>query len=308
MKKIFLLIIILSAFSCETVIYPELNDAAEIIVVDAWLVHNKPTQEIRLTRSQPYFDNTEPQMITGAEVTVLDIETGLLYEFQEGEKSYRWTADSTFGVIGHNYRLTVDVEGETFEATARLGRVPQVDSVVFRHNPKDYDILEPYFTAEFFATDPAGLGDAYWIKAWKNGVFLNKPSEINIAFDGGFGEGQEVDGVVLHKTVRKDYLNPMEERTDRKNYYYPPYDLGDSIYVEIHSIDPAAYDYLSVVKTQTDREGGFAELFAIPLANVTTNLRSTDPLSATPIGGFFNVSAVASNGSRLTEEIVSKFQ
>ena len=306
MKKITLLVLVVCAFGCEMTIHPELETPAEIMVVDAWLIHNQPEQHIKLTRSQGYFDDSEPQQITGAFVQVEDLTSGEIFTFSETPMGYQFTNDSTFGEIGHDYQLTVEVAGEAFVAQAHLGAVPLVDSVVFRHNPEDFNILSEYYSAEFFATDLPGIGNTYWIRAWKNEWLLNKPSELNIAYDAGFGAGQQVDGKVFHQTIRRDYLNPLEEREDRANYYYPPYDIGDSIYVEIHSIDPATYDYLSAVRTQTDRPGGFSELFAVPLANVTTNLHSVDPNSNTAIGGFFNVAAVSGGGRKLTADLANQ--
>jgi hypothetical protein len=51
---------------------------------------------------------------------------------------------------------------------------------------------------------------------------------------------------------------------------------------------------------QTDRPGGFAELFSTPLANVSTNVTNLDP-NGTKAVGFFNVSAVSGLGKKLEE-------
>ena len=308
MKKYLFSLLIVCLFACETVIYPELDQPAEILVVDAWLIQGQPSQLIKITRSQSYFETAAPSLVHGAQVTVSDLETGDQYAFVDSDSGYVWTAAEAFGTIGNTYQLTIEFEGQTFEATAHLGDVPEIDSLVFRHNPEDFNILESYYSAEFFARDLEGVGNAYWIKTWKNGSFLNKPSEINIALDAGMGSGQDVDGLVFHQAIRKDHINPLEERPDRANYYYPPYDIGDSIYVEIHSIDEAAFDYLTAVKIQTNRPGGFSELFAVPLANVTTNLRNMDPTSNTAIAGFFNVSAVSSASAQLTEELAQQLK
>ena len=308
MKKSILLLLVVYALGCEMTIHPELESPAEILVVDAWLIHNKQEQVVKLSKSQGYFEDQDPEPITGALVKVLDQTSGVVYNFAETDLGYRYTADSTFGVIGHEYQLSIEVEGDSFSAKARLGAVPAVDSVVFSHNPEDFNILSDYYSAEFFATDLQGDGNTYWIKTWKNGILLNKPSEINIAYDAGFGAGQQVDGVVFHKSIRRDFINPLEEREDRANYYYPPYDIGDSVYVEIHSIDQVAYDYLVAVKTQTDRPGGFSELFAVPLSNVITNVQRTDRNSSTPVAGFFNVAAVSAGGKKLTQQLANQLQ
>jgi len=57
---------------------------------------------------------------------------------------------------------------------------------------------------------------------------------------------------------------------------------------------------LNEVAIQTNRPGGFAELFAQPLANVSSNILVADESSETTKAiGFFNVSAVSSEGRKL---------
>ncbi len=73
---------------------------------------------------------------------------------------------------------------------------------------------------------------------------------------------------------------------------------GDSAYVEIHSLSDAAFDFLNQVIIQTNRPGGFGELFASPLANVPTNIVKKSS-GGTPAIGFFNVSAVSGLGKSL---------
>ncbi len=294
-------------FSCEKTIYPELDTPENIIVVDAWVSQNMERQIIKITRSQPYFDNSAPQKIPGALVEIEDLENGDIYSFLEGNEYYYWDpATAPFGEIGHNYRLVVTVDGETFEAFSRLGRVPPVDSVSFTYNEKDIIFNEDYYTAEFMASDPMGIGDAYWIKTWKNGNYLNKPSELNFAFDAGFSTGQSLDGQAFIIPIRRDLLNPYDENPENKSEFLPPYAVGDSVYVEIHSIDPQAFGFLYEIYLNTSRPGGFAELFSSPLANTTTNLASTVENSPTNIAGFFNVSAVSSGGRKLTQELADK--
>ena len=47
----------------------------------------------------------------------------------------------------------------------------------------------------------------------------------------------------------------------------------------------------------------FAELFAMPLTNSSTNLKSANKNSITNVAGFFNVAAVSASGKRLTQKI-----
>jgi hypothetical protein len=301
MRYIYLIALAFALLSCETTIHPELEQAGKIIVVDAWVNQKMERQTISVTRSQPYFDSSTPEKISDAEVVVHDLTTGEVYLFEEGDDAYYWQPTSSpFGAIGHQYRLTVTVDGETFEAFSRLGRVPPIDSIEFSFNKKDILVSEDYFTAEFKALEPAGVGDTYWIKAWKNGHHLNKPGELNMTYDASFTSGQSVDGQQFIIPIRKDFINPLDQNPEKENEILPPYEVGDSVYVEIHSIDPMAYEFLFGVYFHITRPGGFAELFSMPLANATTNILNLNKDSETIAAGFFNVSATSGRGQRLT--------
>jgi hypothetical protein len=50
---------------------------------------------------------------------------------------------------------------------------------------------------------------------------------------------------------------------------------------------------MNELRIQTDRPGGFAELFAVPLSNIPTNIYNVNP-SGNEALGFFCVSAVSS--------------
>ena len=91
----------------------------------------------------------------------------------------------------------------------------------------------------------------------------------------------------------------LEFQEDENGDFQAPFLPGDSIYVELHSITNEAFFFLSEVQFQTDRPGGFAELFATPLSNVVTNIIPSDENAE--VVGFFNVSAVSGNGKRLVE-------
>lgn len=310
MKKfIILFITTISLAACETTLYPDLDQAESVLVIDAWLTNEAKRQEIRVTRSLPYFENRLPELVTGATVQVEDLNTGEVTIFSQGADCYFWEPDTDpFGTVGHQYRLSVTVDGETFEAYSRMGRVPPIDSIAFRYNPANMLIKQDYYTSEFIATDPQGIGDAYWIKVWKNDIFLSKPGELNVVYDASFTPGQSVDGELFILPIRKDFLNPTDQVPGKSSEFLPPYLPGDSIRVEIHSLDPAAYDFLFGVYYHISRPGGFLEIFSLPLANAITNLKNTDPQSAARTVGFFNVSAVSGRTQQLTSEIAQKAQ
>jgi len=286
-------------FSCEKVINPTLQPATPVLVVDAWINNKTEKQIVLLTMTQPYFDSSLPAGVSGAAVSVQDVTDGVtVYHFTENPSvhgSYEWTPSSVnFGTIGHQYKLTILLNGETFVASSYMGRVPAVDSITFSQQGNNSNSKTIKYYGQFWATDPKGPGDTYWIKTTKNDTLLTLPGEINIAYDAGTSIGGDADGVVFISPVRRKItprLSSNQASTDS------PLILGDSVYVEINSISLAAFNFLGQVITQTNRPGGFGQLFSTPLANVSSNLSNVNP-SGSPIVGFFNTAAVSGRGVR----------
>jgi hypothetical protein len=283
---------------CETIIDPNLADAPPITFVDAWITDKYEPQLIRLKTTLPYFEDEEFPGISGADVRIIDNENQeyIFVESEENVGDYVWIPpndSSTFGKLGNEYLLTITINDVILQSQSKMNRVPAIDSVNFRYEKGNTFFPESYF-AQFFATDPEGPGDTYWIRAYKNGEFLNKPNEINIAYDAGFSAGSEIDGIGFVQPIR-DGINPFEQ--DENDNFLSPYDPGDSVYVEIYSITNTAFFYLTQVAIQIDRPGGFAELFATPLSNVVSNIVNTT--NEEPVIGFFNVSAISGMGAWL---------
>jgi len=288
--------------SCEDQIDPTLESAESQVVVDAWLNNKAGQQVINITLSQNYFDNTLPPGLSGATVVVRNLRSGRLFSFIETntDGDYRWTPAAPadrLGQPGDQFELDIQLGNERFVAESRMGRVPAIDSVTFSFEEDDAFLPDSSYTAEFWAVDPAGSGDTYWIRAYKNGQLLNKPSEISVAFDAGFSNGGNFDGITFIPPLRTS-INPFDE--DENEEILSPYKIGDSVYVELNSITEEAFNFLNEVRIQTDRPGGFSELFAAPIANVSTNIRNTNA-NGRRVLGFFNVAAVSGAGKRLVQ-------
>ncbi len=290
--------------ACETTIYPTLEHADPILVVDAWINNLPGKQTIVLTQTQSYFDNTLPTGVSGATVTVTDSQ-GRIFNFVEDTSTagnYVWTptGSEVFGKIGQSYSLKVIVKGESFISSSKMSRVPPIDSITF-DTTKQTGSNKTVIRGQFWATDPVGPGDTYWIKAYKNGVLLNKPAEINYSYDAGFSAGGETDGVTFITPIRRGINAQDKDTSSGATGNLSPFKLGDSVNVQIHSITLASYNYLDQLVTQTDRPGGFSELFAKPLANVSTNITNANTAGSAVVG-FFNTAAVSSLGKRYVKK------
>lgn len=304
MKKIFahsIFILALAFISCETVIDPNLESAEPVLVVDAWLTAHPKDQIIKLSQTQPYFQSSAPVGLSSATISLKNDSDGRTFTFLETATtgSYRWqpaSATDSLGQVGDSFTLSISVGSDSYTSAAKIGRVPKIDSVTFTYQEPSGFIPEHYF-GEFWAKDPIGTGDAYWIKAWKNDTLLLRPSEINLAFDAGFTEAGGIDGITFISPIRQA-ISPFD--VDDDGNLISPYMPGDSVYVEIISLNKAAFNFLYEVSIQTDRPGGFAELFASPFANVPTNIFNTNANGKKAVG-FFNIGMVNGLGKKFVE-------
>lgn len=280
--------------ACEDIVDLELEEGRIELVVDAWISNDSSVQEIRLRNTAPYFANAAAPAVTGATVNVTDSQgNSFNFEDRNNQGNYTWipAAGSVFGTIGETYTLTIQSADITYTASATLFPTVPVDSITYEFREESLGVAEGYY-AQFFGRDIPGLGNTYWIKTYKNGNFLNKPQEINIAYDAGPSAGAEVDGLIFITPIREAinrFPDTGDDATD--DFSVPPYMLGDTIRVEIYSIPNEAFNYLERARTQLTL--GDATLFAEPPSNIPTNIESS--MAGESPQGFFVVSAVSNN-------------
>ncbi len=284
----FLFLLILTATSCEDKIDIEVDPLSEQLVVDAWITNQPGPQTIKLSMTQPYFDNTLPLGVSGATVTVAS-SAGAIFQFLETENgNYVWTpqGNETIGEAGTNYGLQVTIDGQNYGSVSTMNPVPAIDSINYEFR-EDEAFGPDGIYAEFFARDLVGAGDTYWVKTFKNGVFLNKPDEISLAFDAGFSAGGSVDGLIFITPIRES-INRIPDEDTADDMEVAPWDIADEIRVELHAINNIAFFFLSSAQQQiTNGNNG---IFSQPVINTTGNVFRED---GEQVLGMFNVAAVS---------------
>ena len=199
-----------------------------------------------------------------------------------------------FGPVGTEYTLSITLaNGQRYTSTTRMEDVPVIDSIVSEYREDEVFGPDGYY-AQFYSRDLPGLGNTYWIKTYKNGMFLNDPFEINIAYDAAFDAGGMLDNFVFITPIR-ELINPIltDEQIEDE---IAPYTPGDRIRVEIHSISNAAFDFMEVARDQL--QNGSNGIFAAPIANTVGNIESLDTDEV--VLGIFNVAKV--NSAEITVE------
>lgn len=272
---------------CEDVIQVNVINKSPKIVVDAFVNNQIDTQTVRLTRSIGYFDSTgkEP-IITHAQVAIVDQSASIpkLFVFKYAYNGkYQFVPNQTTGdtfTVGHDYALLVVVDKDTLVSFSRLNPTTVIDSlhlVDVVGNGPPINTTGKY--VELYANDRVGQGDFYWIKTFRNDTFSNSINQLNISADmGNTSNGQ--DGKLFIYPVRYNQVND----------FLRSYKTGETVRLEIHSINAVVFAWFNLVINE-NRNGG---LFATPPANIFSNVISFNPNKKVSVGGCFCMSAVCS--------------
>ncbi|MBO0932772.1 DUF4249 domain-containing protein [Fibrella aquatilis] len=281
LKLAVVLISLWGLMGCETIIDANIASGPTQLAVDAWLTDQPGQQRITLTQTANYFNNGPSTPATSASVVVGD-NTGRTFAFTDPDNDgvYTWkpasTRDTTrLGIIGRTYTLGIQYQGNTYVSVAQMPRTTSIDSLIFRKKTITPVSKEEGYRSEFYATDPAGAIDYYYLRYYRNGVLQNRPQDISLAYDGAFRGSANTDGLMFIRPIRQS-LNPEKL-----------FALNDTMRIEMRTMTAEGYLFWELLRAQLQNAG----LFATPPANVPSNIRNTNAAGPAAVG-FFLVSPV----------------
>ncbi len=252
-----LLLLLAGLAGCEDEVDVKLDEGQTLLAVDGWITNQPGPYTIRLTTTAPYFNNAATPRAQGATVTVTDSEGGreVLQEVEPGN----YQVSTLRGKVGNAYTLDIRWNGQEYTARTEIRRVPPIDSLGIRFRKGGGFVEEGYYVY-YFGPEPAGTGDNYRFKQYRNDTLLNGPEDLS------FSDDQLVDG---------NYISNFEVNSD-------PYALGDTVRMETWSITRDAFLFYSELQQQIFNGG----LFSNPPANVRTNVFNKNPDGPQAVGWF----------------------
>lgn len=273
---------LIALMSCEDPIQVKLDKGKELLVIDAFINDLRQPQQIRVTYSQNYFDNSQNVIVVpDAQVYLKDLTANVTYTFtysNNGYYTYTLSPTDTITRVNHLYQLEVKYKGYTYTAQSVQKRTAIIDSIQVKYEKNNFTGKEGY-KCILWGRDVVGLvPDFYWIKSFRNGKFFGKTSDINLAYDGASGGsgGVRADGYVFTPNIA-EAITPGGEFFQK----------NDTCRVEIHSISKECWDMFNQIITNTNNQG----LFATVLENTKTNIVTPSDASLKAVG-FFNVASV----------------
>jgi hypothetical protein len=244
----FLSICILLLSSCEDVIQLDLEFSESRIVIEAALNASSQTATVLISRTNDFYDNTEPENVSGAIIT-LQGETGNTYTFLEASPGI-YVAENVIASTEELFHLNVEVEDMVYEATSIVPSAVNLKEITQSNFPSGPFGDEGTILLSAIWDDPAGAENFYRIRTYIDGIF--QPNNYTILTDNLAGDGTEI-------------TTPIQKR----------FDENTTVTVELLSTDDVYYDYFFQVASLSG-EG----------ANSTTPYNPTGNFSNDALGYF----------------------
>jgi len=289
---IFILLIVIT--SCEKVIDYKVSDGEVQYVIDAFVTNDTGVQTIKLSYSQNILNSSNVKPILGATVKVvnrifipgvIDTSRTFIFNDEKNDGNYIWKPNPSdifpFGIPLTQYDLSVTIKGEEFIATSFMDSTVDItnaisDTLLEADSSFGRTVRKGYVLTMKPTRDLAGRPNGYWFKTFRNGKFLNRPSQLNLAYDAAFGPG--FDGIFFIAPIISN-LTPDTVRFNK----------GEVVTVEVHSIGLGGIFYLNQVQREIQNTG----IFASPPSNISSNIAAKDKNSKRIVLGGFVASAVS---------------
>jgi len=249
----------LSLSSCLDAVDIDIPEGRPILVVEGQITDQATPGWVKLSMTQAYFKDTQAPVVRGATITLTDDQGSrdVLREVSPG----LYQGDGTVrGRVGGRYTLTVEADGQTYQADTEIKRTPEIDSVSVEYKQGQHFFDDGYY-ALYNGPELPGVGDYYRFKVFKNGKLFNDPGDLIVRSD------ELVDGNYIGRVQLND----------------EPLVRGDKLKVELNAIPRDYFYFLNEMFGQINNVG----LFATTPANVRTNIRNVNPSADKPAVGYF---------------------
>lgn len=217
-KNILAVIIVTTLISCEEVIDIDLNSSNPVLVAEG-VINTGSTAMVKLSYTTDYFDTEQAHAEENATIVISDNEgnSEILLHIADG----LYLGSEIIGTSNNQYMVTIQNNGEEFEATSFLYPPSEILKVIFEKNETvkpgqndSYNIITNF-------KDDTSSRNYYMFKYWING-------EIET------GSYYLIDDEYYENTGEIEY-SPMR----------PNFELDDEILIELYSIDEETYIYYS---------------------------------------------------------------
>ncbi|AHM60456.1 hypothetical protein D770_10995 [Flammeovirgaceae bacterium 311] len=259
-RYIFLLLLVIAAASCRELVTLDLPLQEARLIVEGHLIDTEGPHTVKLTLSQDYFSTAPVPVVEDAVVTISDNAGNVEQLVYTGNGVY--ATQSLQGVVGRSYNLSIDWQGQQYASSGTLMPKGIVDSLSVNF----YEAVPPVFDAGYYITlygiIPEEAADYYRVKVYENDSLYNDRTDLLVP-DSRFVPSRIVEQLQY------------------------PFQPGDTVRLELYSLDAAMYNYYVELRSLLFNDGG---LFSPPPRNPTSNVINLTNPDNQPLG-FFQVAS-----------------
>lgn len=214
----------------------EYHDIEPLTVIEAELTQDGV--RIAITMTTPMDEPMDRTRLTDANVTLFDLTSETEFILKSDQDGY--FSDPTPGITGHNYRLTVERNGISYQSETRMLPPTEILSLEFNWINMPYDqvaVLQAQYT-----DNPNESQNCYWIKLYRNGEIYSWQEQD----DRGAIEGV---ATFFTMTSRRD----TDEEEDDEVLYD-----GDVMTFTVTQISKEMHDYLEALQNDSNGPAMFS--------------------------------------------------
>ena len=259
MKK--LVYIILASFgfiACEKIVEVDLPTEPPRLVVEGQITNQNSLWQIRLTLSQPYFDQEASKSVSDAVVRIMGTD-GSDVLLNHRDTGVYVSADNHQCIVGETYTLTVDYNGESYTASERLKNAFELDTLADFFLPPDVSFF-PSGIYVFIQGQTDSTQDNYYIfKTYRNDSLISEDLDDDlfgsVSLLNSFFDVNDIPGELARGLLPRPILTEVKD--------------GDSVRVEQFAVSEKYYEYIADLNIQQSRSGS---PFDPPPANPSNNV------------------------------------
>ncbi|GHV21824.1 hypothetical protein FACS189428_2880 [Clostridia bacterium] len=269
MKNIFVTILVIAGFTaCTEPIDIKTDNSAPVIVIYSTITDEFKHQEVRISRSSPYFDDEPNQGISGAQVTIQSSDNAVYHLVEHDSIQGIYYSRTPFSAkTGVTYSLSVEVD---FDKDGMLDKYEATTTVLPAIVPDSLslDPVEMFghknYLLYFYAQDPPGENYYLFNVIYNDSLLTAKLSNYETS-DNSLFKGQYIKGQLYRFDDISNWETDSEQNREYSVYLRP----GDKIETEISLISKGYFDFIS----QCQREqSGENPMFGGPASNIETNI------------------------------------
>lgn len=270
-----LLIIPVFLGSCQEEVFIELGEQPTIPVIEAIWTDMPGFNHVSITTSKNYYEPEVNQIVTDAQVYMIDENSGEKIEFSYLHQARTYLpVNNRVAREGIRYQLNVIHNNNHYQSTGTALEPPTLDSIAVDFREERIFRDEGYYLT-LYGDIPFETDNYYRIRIIRNDTLLNRRNDY-LLFDDSFGtqilnRGFELNGYVFKQ--------------------------NDRVRLELYRLNKDTYDYLNELVGLLFNDGG---LFSPPPQNPTSNIKVIS--GSGDVLGYFMTSTVVSTSLIIDED------